>query len=102
VVERYRQTGGARLDGVNASWRFAKLSVSEQALGISVFGREYVFPREAITRLSEHRGFVSTGLRIEHRAARAPGLVVFWASVGRARFARLATELERRGYAVVR
>ncbi len=95
-------TGGARVGSLNATWPFASLSASRDALRLSCLGREYLFPRRSITRLSRQAGLVSTGLRIEHALADVPAFVVFWSSFipGAGRFQRLEDELESLGYEV--
>jgi hypothetical protein len=75
----FSQYGGARLGPFNATWPLAKLTVEPQELRLTVLGViKMTFPKSSITRLGEHRGFISRGLRIEHRGARAPQYVVFW------------------------
>ncbi|MBM4380866.1 MAG: hypothetical protein FJ086_16425 [Deltaproteobacteria bacterium] len=102
LSEDSRHTGGARVGSLNVTWPFASLSASREVLRLSCLGREYLFPRRSITRLSPHEGLVSTGLRIEHAVADVPAFVVFWSSFipGAGRFRRLEDELEFLGYAV--
>ncbi len=102
MTATYAQTGGARLDSLNASWPFAELSADSESLRLSCLGREYVFPRDAIRRLSRHRGIFSVGLRIEHREPSAPEFIVFWASVffWTAGFGKLKEQLEKLGYEI--
>jgi hypothetical protein len=54
------------------------------------------FPRSSIRRLSKHRGFFSTGLRIEHTDEALPEFIVFW-DFG---FTKLKSELTRLDYDV--
>jgi hypothetical protein len=98
----FTQTGGARLDGFNASWPFATLSASQGAIQLSCLGREYAFPRQTIQRLRRHRGLISVGLRIEHKVESLPAFVVFWASVffWTSGFRKLKAQLEGLGYEV--
>jgi hypothetical protein len=102
VSASFRQDGGARLGMFNATWPFATLSATPDALLLSCFGREYVFPKPAIQGLSRHRGLFSVGLRIQHTVASHPKFVVFWASVfwWTSGFRRLKNELEMLGYTV--
>jgi hypothetical protein len=98
----YSQTGGARLDGFNATWPFATLSATQEALQLSCLGRDYAFPRQSIRGLRRHRGIFSVGLRIEHSVASLPPFVVFWASVffWTSGFRKLKAQLESLGYEV--
>ena len=96
------QTGGARLGHFNASYPFATLSADSQMLRLTCLGRDYVFPRSSIQRLSRHRGLFSVGLRVEHTEPSYPQFIVFWASVffWTSGFQRLRTQLESLGYAI--
>src|SRR5262245_53785863 len=103
MADVFTQTGGARLDWLNATMPFATLSGTPNALKLSCLGREYVFPKSRIERLSRHRGIFGVGLRIEHQEKSLPQFVVFWASAfffwswG---FSILRTRLESLGYEV--
>jgi hypothetical protein len=82
---------------------FAVLSGDRNALRLSCFGRDYVFHKTTMERLSRYRGLVSLGLRIEHTVPIFPSFVVFWDSPfawSRAPFARLKEKLESLGYTV--
>ena len=97
------QTGGARLDAFNATMPFATLSVTQDALKLSCMGRDYVFPKGSIQRLTRHRGVFSVGLRIEHIEKSLPQFVVFWTSAfffWTWAFSVLTTRLESLGYEV--
>jgi hypothetical protein len=102
MTATFTQTGGARLDGFNASWPFAKLSAAPETLRLSCLGRDYVFPRHSIQNLRRHTGIFSVGLRIEHRVQSVPGFVVFWASLffWTSGFRKLKAQLESLGYEV--
>jgi len=103
MITAFTQTGGARLDSFNASMPFARLSGTQDALKLACLGRDYIFPKSSIERLSRHRGIFSVGLRIEHHEKSLPQFVVFWASAfffwtwG---FSILKTRLEMLGYEV--
>lgn len=86
----------------NASYPFATLSVTPDALCLSCLGRDYRFPKGNIRSLSRHQGAISTGLRIEHTDPLAPKFVVFWASVffWTSGFDKLKTQMEGLGYKV--
>ena len=102
MTATYAQTGGARLDSLNASWPFAKLLADAECLRLSCLGREYLFPRNSICKLSRHRGVFSIGLRIEHREQSAPEFIIFWASIffWTAGFRKLKEQLENLGYEI--
>jgi hypothetical protein len=102
MTARYTQTGGARLGGFNASWPFARLSATQEALQLSCMGRDYAFPRQSIRGLRRYRGIFSVGLRIEHNVASFPAFVVFWTSVffWTSGFQRLKAQLESLGYEI--
>lgn len=102
MTATFTQTGGARLGMFNASYPFATLSVTPDALCLSCLGRDYRFPKGSIRGLSKHQGVFSTGLRIEHTDPSAPTFVVFWASVffWTSGFEKLKTQMEGLGYKV--
>ena len=86
----------------NASYPFATLSATPELLRLSCLGRDYSFPKSSIRRLSRHRGFFSTGLRIEHADSSFPEFVVFWASLffWTSGFQKLKTQQENLGYEI--
>ncbi len=94
VVRGGVRAGASRLGAVNASWPFAQLRADESTLVVTCFGNRWVFPKSSIARLGRHRGFFSTGLRIEHNVEAVAVFFVFWCF----RFAALQRELEQRGY----
>ena len=101
MTQTFEQTGGVRVGqglfaAFNASWPFASLLVSDSALTLSCFGKQWVFPKESVSRLSKYSGFFSSGLRIEHKVPDYNPFIVFWTF----RFRSLADELLQRGYTV--
>jgi len=102
MTATFSQTGGARLGMFNASWPFATLSATPDALRLSCLGRDYSFPKGSIRSLSRHRGIFSTGLRIEHSDSSFPEFVVFWASLffWTSGFRKLKAQLESLGYEI--
>ncbi|MDB6031069.1 MAG: hypothetical protein JWM16_1407 [Verrucomicrobiales bacterium] len=97
------QTGGARLgEWFNASYPNASLSADNNAIQISCLGRDYIFPKSSINKLSRHRGIFSVGLRIEHQNAHIPEFIVFWASIffWTSGFNNLKAQLENLGYLI--
>jgi hypothetical protein len=87
----YHQTGGARIGSFNATWPFALLVVTPDAVTLLVTGREYVFPKTAGMGFSRYRGFLSRGLRLSSDT-------IFWTTD----LPRLCAELERFGYVLAR
>ena len=100
MTPAYFQTGGARLGLFNATYPFATLSASSDALQLSCFSRDYAFPKDKIRKLSRYRGIFSVGLRIEHTEPAYPQFVVFWASIffWTSGFQTLKRQLEGLGY----
>lgn len=96
------QRGGARLDGFNASYPFATLKGDRHKLILACMGKEYVFHKGSIRRLSIYNGILSIGLRIEHRIPGYPSFVVFWVALfpWKANMTRLKGQLQQLGYAV--
>jgi len=102
MAMRIFQRGGARLDGFNASYPFATLKGDQNKLTLTCMGREYIFARRHIRKLSIYNGLVSVGLRIEHRIPDYPSFVVFWVSIfpWKAKITELKRKLQQLGYAV--
>ena len=101
MVATFTQTGGIRvgtgwLDAFNASWPFAKLTVTQKQILLSCFSYRYSFPRESIRQLSRHRGWFSVGLRIEHTVPMYDVFLVFWTF----NYGALRRRLREMGYAV--
>ena len=97
----FSQIGGARLDWMNVTIPYARLSGDGNSLRLSCSGRDHVFHSSNIESLSRYRMF-SIGLRIEHTVPTYPRFVVFWVSPfpwGRG-FSMLKEKLERLGYSV--
>lgn len=95
----FTQRGGARLDSFNATWPFARLSVSRDVLALDVLGAHHEFPRGSIAALRPYRGVGGLGLVVEHTMVdpSVPWLVIFWTF----NYAALNAGLEQAGYAVV-
>ena len=89
------QIGGARIGFFNATWPLARLSADRNAIALRCL-LKFAFPRDRITGLSRYRGFMSTGLQIEHTVPRYPGFILFWTFS----FDLLKAELEALGYTV--
>ena len=101
-IPGFSQEGGARIDSWNITAPYAVLTGHRNALRLSCWGQDYVFPKTSIVALTRHRGVFSVGLRIEHDVPLYPGYIVFWVSLvlRRSPFAHLKGQLEALGYAV--
>jgi hypothetical protein len=95
MTSTFAQIGGARIGLFNASWPFARLSATRDAIALRC-GFKFTFPRDAIRRLSRHDGAFSTGLRIEHDVPGYPAFFVFWTF----RFETLSAQLQALGYEI--
>ena len=101
----YEERGGLRWGktywrAANATWPFAKITVSTNAITIrltsGIANRVFAFSKSEITSLRKTRGFFSTGLDIRHTNRQCPQFIVFWTI----RFHILKMQLEQRGYTV--
>ncbi len=74
-------TGGALLDGYNATFPFATLSVKDEHLILDVlFGGKFKFKPDQVINISKY-GFIPfwmTGIRIHHNIPTYPDCVVYW------------------------
>ncbi len=95
-------TGGARIGWWNVTIPFARLSADRDVLRLHcfIYGRDHVFYRSSIKRLSRHSVMFSIGLRIEHTVPEYPKFVVFWVSIRSRPFLVLKEKLEHLGYVV--
>jgi hypothetical protein len=102
MTTTFTHSGGARIGIFNATWPFASLSGTPEAIRLSFLGRSYNFPKSNIRRLRRHRGIFSLGLRIEHTDPSFPEFVVFWPSLffWSSGFQKLKAELEGLGYEI--
>ena len=78
--------GGARIGWLNATWPFAKLSVSPNTLTLASRGT-YQFKPSEIVALEPHGSvpFFSTGIRIIHNRLDYPNKIIFWCMGNRER-----------------
>ena len=96
MTRTFAQIGGARIGFLNATWPFARLSADGDAIALRLLIVKFTFPREKIRRLSRYRGFMSTGLQVEHAVGHYPKFMLFWTFD----FDTLKAELEALGYEV--
>jgi len=98
----FSQTGGARLNNSNATYPFAQIAVTADAIRLTSLGSEYLFPKSQIQSLDKYSGLFSTGLQIHHCVSTAPQFVVFWLSPfgGSAAFVDLKARLQALGYQI--
>src|SRR5438045_584648 len=98
----FSQTGGVHLGWWSVSRPYAILSGYRDALRLSCFGREYVFPKSNIESLSKQRLLFATGLRIKHTVPTYPQFALFGVSAlpWSTHFSALKKELESLGYTV--
>ena len=94
--EIFSQIGGTRLGFFNATWPFAKISVSQDTLELKCFSKKYKFEKDQIIDLREYNGMMSKGLLIEHKLNDYPEHIVFWTF----KFERLKHSLEKFGYLI--
>ena len=95
------QRGGARIGAsfwgaFNATWPFAKLTVEESGIQVSVLFRRYSFSPASVRRLSTYSGVFSRGLLVEHTVADYPPFVLFWSFA----LPELTAALQQRGFRV--
>jgi hypothetical protein len=97
----FTQTGGARLGcgfwAFNASFPLAKISVTDDALELTIrgiFGNCYSFPRGSILKLHKYSSVSLDGLRIEHLVSSYEPFIMFWTF----NFDELEQALEKHGF----
>jgi len=94
MFEVFTMIGGLRADLFNASWPFAKLTVTREKISLRVFSSEYEVEKSAIDSLKKYKGIFSTGLKIEHHKNEIPGRLIFWTF----NFTKLKLVMEQMGY----
>jgi hypothetical protein len=94
--EKFSQIGGARLDFFNATWPFARITVSPEMIELKCFSKKYQFLKDQIIDLREYNGIISKGLLIEHKLKSYTHHMVFWTF----NFQKLKVGLEGFGYVV--
>ena len=92
----FSQIGGARLDIFNATWPFARITITKQMIELRCFSKKYALEKNRIIGVREYNGILSKGLIIEHDRAEYPHHMVFW-TFG---FDKLRRHLESLGYSV--
>lgn len=88
--------GGARIGWVNASWPFAKLTMSADKLSLASLGT-YEFSPSQVVSVEPYGSIplLASGLRINHNRADYPGKIVFWCMGNRD---RVLAELRQIGF----
>jgi hypothetical protein len=106
-VTEYSEQGGLRwgnafFQAANASWPFARITVSAQRVRLTVkclnlVNESFDLEKDDITAIRKIRGWLSVGIRFEHRKPEYPPFLLFWM----VRKSPLAVELRRMGYDVL-
>ncbi len=80
-MEQITLTGGARIGMLNATWPFAKLSVSKDklVLNASMIG-SYIFKPDDIISIEPYTQipFLGQGIKINHKVSQYKSKVIFW------------------------
>ncbi len=102
----YSEKGGLRWgyafhQASNATWPFARISVSPEQASLTLkflnlVNESFDLQKGDIAAIRKMRGLFSVGIQFEHRNQRFPPFLLFW--IGRK--SRLITELRRMGYEV--
>ncbi len=74
-----KETGGARIGIANATWPFATLTVNREKLQLNttILGN-LVFKPGDIISIVPFSGFMSSGLKINHKVSKYKDNIVFW------------------------
>ena len=101
----FTQRGGIRVGPAfwlswGATFPFAKITVTQEGIQISVFSlffiRRYSFARSDIRRLDTEHGVFFRGLVIEHTRDDYSSFMLFWSLA----WSELVTALQQRGFRV--
>jgi hypothetical protein len=78
-MTRLNLTGGARIGMANATWPFASLKVSKDRLDLNtgIVGNLTFKPSDIIS-IEPYSGFLSSGLKINHKVSKYKDKVIFW------------------------
>jgi hypothetical protein len=105
-LDEYHQRGGLRWGkslwrgSSNATWPFATLRATAQALSIAVglgpLKRRFTFSRAEVDSVCLTRGLFSAGLQVQHSRPDYPPFILFWTFAP----GRLSTALAKLGYSV--
>lgn len=85
--------GGARIGWVNASWPFAKLTVSAGRLAITSLGSFEFSPSQVIS-IEPHGSIplLASGIRVIHNRTDCPEKIIFWCTGNRDSVLRAITQ----------
>jgi hypothetical protein len=103
--EEYFERGGLRWGrsfwwGANATWPFATLRVTREAVEVRVGGwplhRRFVFAPEEVRCFRRRAGLFCTGVQIDHERHDFPPFILFWTF----HYLRLCAAVQALGYEV--
>src|SRR5438876_9610930 len=101
--DKYSEIGGAWalfwhrfLPGMTATWPFAKLTVTREAISLRLLWKLYVFRTADIVQIRGLSFLFQRGIRIVHTVREYPRFVLFWTFS----YWRLTEELRERGFSV--
>ena len=86
--------GSSFPDSTVCMWPLAKLTISGDALEVTLPWRKFRLPRQSVTRLIKHTGAIAIGVQIEHTVLQEPNLMVFWTY----HFGDIKNQLQAHGY----
>lgn len=72
--------GGARVGSFNATWPFATLRITADALVLKVLFSEYSLQKVQIVRLEYFNTFLAVGVKIVHTTTKLDEHAIFWSS----------------------
>jgi hypothetical protein len=74
----FSQIGGVRFDMFNATWPFAKITLTRHMIELRCFSKKYTLEKNQIVGVREYNGILSKGFIIEHNRTDYPHHMVFW------------------------
>lgn len=70
--------GGVRWGGVNLTWPFVTMTVSNNGILLTALSWKWIFDKEHVKSVEKYKGLFSKGIRIYHTIPDYPKFVVFW------------------------